>query len=524
MCFILVIVLLLNAESLLIGNSLQYHISTNPCLFLCQGLRFVRNCTMDSAVHITNLLIFFLSIGSFTHVQIRIWNLESELNEPVIETRTKREVANGTTRMESLWLTSLSSVKISELMEKCVDVHEYCSDQEDLRGRQGEKGPQGPPGKAGSPGPLGRKGLMGVPGHPGPMGPPGLPGKDADCSLCPIREEFLLERAFDCPKVEDMKCPVPEETPSTTVPTSTALPVPYSIQQLLGNNTEVDTCVKMCIKNFTIEEEEPTQVAYIQGVTAHCKLRSVGKPVFHSHSTTYFGSWMRDSYPPTGDDARKRYVMNHFQGQQLVEFKSEADMRRDYVNKVHRLPYVFDGTNHVIFNASIFYHRAGYPIIAKYDLNSKIYQQIELHGAAYRGDNYLYNSSMTYFDLAIDENALWVMFHYQKEAFLSVAKVDINNLTVYDVFNLTLVNHTNVANGIVICGSIYLIDSSWQQSTYISNSYDFYRLTYSTPNIKWINLYKNANMISYNAYDKRIYIYDHGYMLTVPPILHWLAR
>jgi len=64
---------------------------------------------------------------------------------------------------------------------------------------------------------------------------------------------------------------------------------------------------------------------------------------------------------------------------------------------------------------------------------------------------------MTYFDLAIDENALWVMFHYEKEPFLSVAKVDINNLTIYETFNLTLVNHTQVANGFVICGVLYLV-------------------------------------------------------------------
>lgn len=73
---------------------------------------------------------------------------------------------------------------------------------------------------------------------------------------------------------------------------------------------------------------------------------------------------------------------------------------------------------------------------------------------------YLFNSSMSYFDLAVDENALWVMFHYDSESFLSVAKLDINNLTVYNTWNLTMINHTEVANGFVVCGVLYLVISA----------------------------------------------------------------
>ena len=69
---------------------------------------------------------------------------------------------------------------------------------------------------------------------------------------------------------------------------------------------------------------------------------------------------------------------------------------------------------------------------------------------------------MNYFDLAVDENALWVLFHYDGIDYLSAAKLDINNLTIYDTRNLTLVNHTEVANGFVICGVIYLVRPSQQ--------------------------------------------------------------
>lgn len=36
-------------------------------------------------------------------------------------------------------------------------------------------------------------------------------------------------------------------------------------------------------------------------------------------------------------------------------------------------------------------------------------------------------------------------------------QVDINNLTIYETYNLTLINHTQIANGIVICGVLYTV-------------------------------------------------------------------
>ncbi|VDM75144.1 unnamed protein product [Strongylus vulgaris] len=462
--------------------------------------------------------------STITEVERRCQNRTESVEEL---SRQKRQIfVNTSANGNHLWMSSMSRVKIGELMQKCLDIHQYCTGLESSdRGPPGPPGPRGPPGKPGSPGAPGRPGLMGIPGLPGPqafsnepmIGPPGPPGKDAECSDCPM----------------------------------------------VYNNTDVETCLKVCIGNITgMEgvfeeiEETSTESAYIQGATAHCKLQSVGKPVFHSHATTYYGSWMRDAYPRTGDDMLKRYLINHFQGIEIVEYRTEADLRREHINNVYRLPHVFDGTNHVLFNGSLFFHRAGFPRIGKFDLSSGHYDEIEIEGAAHQGNNYLFNNSMNYFDLAIDENALWVMYHYEAEKFLSVAKdmlkrylinhfqgieiveyrteadlrrehinnVDINNLTIYETHNLTLVNHNQIANGIVICGVLYTIEDNHAQRTFISTGYDFYRRQYSKPNIKWINLYRNANMISYNPYDKRIYVYDHGYLLTVPAHIQWMSK
>ncbi|XGW20501.1 hypothetical protein V3C99_003917 [Haemonchus contortus] len=492
------------------------------------------------ALHWTNLVLTFFIVIAFTHIHIRIAEVESrcrsqEVNEPAAKDdgsdRQKRQISliNATRNGNHLWMSSMSRIKAGGLVEKCLDLHQYCTsiDSSD-RGPPGPPGPRGPPGKTGSPGPVGRPGLMGVPGLPGPRGPPGPPGQDAVCQECLVNEEFLMQKSMDCPKVEEVKCSEKTSVDNMIGPKLIDRALPSIVAQMILNNSDIETCLKVCMGNMTTELEQEletsTESAYIQGATANCKLQSVGKPVFHSHTTTYYGSWMRDAYPRTGDDMLKRYLVNHFQGIEVVEFRTEADLRREHVSNVYRLPYVYDGTNHMLFNGSLFFHRAGFPRIGKFELTTGRYDEIEIPGAAYHGNNYLFNKSLNYFDLAIDENALWILYHYEKEKFLSVAKVDINNLTIYETHNLTLINHTQIANGIVICGVLYTIEDTHAQRSYISTGYDFYRLQYSKPNIRWINLYRNANMISYNPYDKRIYVYDHGYLLTVPAHIQWTSK
>ena len=35
-----------------------------------------------------------------------------------------------------------------------------------------------------------------------------------------------------------------------------------------------------------------TEIAYIEGEVAHCYLEKVGKPIFHAHLKTYYGTFL----------------------------------------------------------------------------------------------------------------------------------------------------------------------------------------------------------------------------------------
>ncbi|KAI6175416.1 Gliomedin [Aphelenchoides bicaudatus] len=522
------------------------------------------------------VILFVLSLVAFMDMQSRVEevtqkcgclnnNVDYELQEEFEQIeeieREKRSLKESLINMtdstgkNQLWVHSLSKIQMDELLEKCLDVHQYCTNNKDET-----RGPPGPPVSLTSTSALlivsifmvhlvrlaiealvdlledleskaclVRKALL--------LGPPGPSGDEAKCIDCPITENYVLDESSSCPRVEQMRCPGDITFDGVGGPRGVInFALPSLVEFMLENETETDTCMRICTSNLTTSLHElddrmdlslqtSTETAYIEGATAHCFLQSIGKPVFHAHANTFYGAWMRDAYPRTGLDMDKRWLTNHFEGDILHEFYNEADLRRRKVHKNYKLPHLYKGTNTVFFNGSFYYQRAGTPKIAKFELSTLKYEEVVVDpAAAHKSDNYLFNHSMNYFDLAVDENALWVMFHYETEDFISVAKLDINNLTVYETWNLTMINHTEVANGFVVCGVLYVVESGHNLKSEISIAYDFYRQKYTQPNIQWINLYKNANMMSYNPYDKRIYIYDHGYLLTLPARLNWRAK
>lgn len=49
---------------------------------------------------------------------------------------------------------------------------------------------------------------------------------------------------------------------------------------------------------------------------------------------------------------------------------------------------MYDGTNLVFFNGSVYFHRAGTPKIARFELGTRHYSEIVIHEkAAHKGDH-----------------------------------------------------------------------------------------------------------------------------------------
>ncbi|KHJ44457.1 collagen triple helix repeat protein [Trichuris suis] len=413
-------------------------------------------------------------------------------------------------------------------IEQCIAVHEYCAEKEGLeRGAPGPPGRTGQQGRRGPPGDSGFQGAPGERGPPGPPGPPGLDGLDANCSTC----QFAMENMCITPIQLNDTCKSVEE--GTQVPESVA----GYLSSINIENSKLLQCIKACLQEVETTPEttavttaipevtEPTEepTAEIKDAIAHCTLKRFGKPIFHARAKTYYGAWFKDPFPRRYEDFKKRWMTEHFYGNTLFEYVDEADMRRETVARKIDLPYMYDGTSHAFFNGSLYYHRAGTSKIAKYDIYTGEYVERSIQMAAYKYDHYVYKTRFNYFDFALDENGLWIIYRYWNQQFLVVSQVDMQDLNLLRTWELTTINRSQVAESFIVCGSLYLIDDTREVNAKVHIVYDLYRHKQREADIPWVNLYKNTNMVAYNPSDKRLYVFDYGYLLTVPAEIHWRA-
>ena len=84
------------------------------------------------------------------------------------------------------------------------------------------------------------------------------------------------------------------------------------------------------------------------------------------------------------------------------------------------------------------------------------------------------------------------------------------------VFNLTHLNGDDVGQSWITCGVLYALTSSTQRRSTLFAAYDLYRGKFARVNMPWINEFGNANSVSYNPQDRKLYINDNGHLINIP--------
>lgn len=245
----------------------------------------------------------------------------------------------------------------------------------------------------------------------------------------------------------------------------------------------------------------------------------VGKPMFQRYTGTWWGAWMTDPYPQTTKDGGKYWFTRHFTGKIISEYNNIENFQRDKVDKRHEVQELYFGTGHVVYSGCLFYHRAGYSEILKYNLNSEIIEgRAQIPDANYQGkENYVYKTEYNFFDLAVDENGLWVIYGaVYDENELLVSK--LNHITMNIEATVTIpVKHKSYGNGFIACGILYLVRDTDKKSTFIDFAYDLYKEEQIVQTrLKFSNPFQMNNMIAYDPSSKQIYCWDKGNQLTYP--------
>ena len=229
---------------------------------------------------------------------------------------------------------------------------------------------------------------------------------------------------------------------------------------------------------------------------------------------------MKDADPPTPTGSHKFWFTRHFTGKVLYEYNSSEDFRRDKVSRTYALPELYFGTGHVVYKGAFYYQRAGYNQLIKYDLEEAVtVGETSLWQAAYQSKDYVYNTEYNYFDMAVDENGLWVVYGAEGEPWtLLVSKLSPADLTVEKTWNITVQRH-HYGNGFITCGVLYLIKDTKAKTTLIDFAYDLYTKENKSVRLKFTNPFQMNNMIAYNPADNKLYCWDKGNQLIYPLLL-----
>jgi len=124
-------------------------------------------------------------------------------------------------------------------------------------------------------------------------------------------------------------------------------------------------------------------------VFVDCKIRVIGKPLFHKSTTTYWGMWLKDSNPHQllGD---RFWLTKHVSGKSLYYYNSLENIKKDAPDGVYELSELFFGTGNVVYNGSYYYHREGFNEIIKFDLVvNNITAKVKIPFAAYQASQTL---------------------------------------------------------------------------------------------------------------------------------------
>lgn len=280
---------------------------------------------------------------------------------------------------------------------------------------------------------------------------------------------------------------------------------------------KVPKCAEGQVVLFGIRVEQFGNDTYpgFRNRTTDCMLSAVGKPVYHRHTDSNFGSWMRDPNPRDPRREPRFWTTDPTDTNHLYEFADKNRYRKNIPSKNYTLPRPFTGNSHVIYNGSFYYQQQGHQSIIRYDLTSGNTRSVNVPEVATEGNNYLYSTGRDYIDLNTDDNGLWAIYGLPDSNSTVVMKIDPWSLKVEYSWNIS-VNHHKFGELFITCGVLYAIDSTTERDTKIRFALDLFRKRFLDVDLSFNNPFRMTTMLGYNYDTKEIYSWDSGNQLTYP--------
>nr|4D77_A Chain A, GLIOMEDIN [Rattus norvegicus]4D7C_A Chain A, GLIOMEDIN [Rattus norvegicus]4D7C_B Chain B, GLIOMEDIN [Rattus norvegicus] len=238
-------------------------------------------------------------------------------------------------------------------------------------------------------------------------------------------------------------------------------------------------------------------------------ITSIGNPAQVLKVKETFGTWLRESANRSDD---RIWVTEHFSGIMVKEFEDLPALLNSSFTLLH-LPHYFHGCGHAVYNNSLYYHKGGSNTIVRFEFGKETPQTLKLEDALYFDRKYLFANSKTYFNIAVDEKGLWIIYASSVDgSSILVAQLDERTFSVLRHINTTYPK-SKAGNAFIAQGILYVTDT---KDTRVTFAFDLLRGKQINANFGLRMSQSVLAMLSYNMRDQHLYSWEDGHLMLYP--------
>lgn len=138
---------------------------------------------------------------------------------------------------------------------------------------------------------------------------------------------------------------------------------------------------------------------------------------------------------------------------------------------------------------------------------------LKLENALYFDRKYLFANSKTYFNLAVDERGLWIIYASSMDgSSIIVAQLDEMTFSVVQHINTTYPK-SKAGNAFIARGVLYVTDT---RDTRVTFAFDLLGGNQINANFEFRTSQSVLAMLAYNMRDQHLYSWEDGHLMLYP--------
>ncbi|XP_071610041.1 gliomedin-like [Heliangelus exortis] len=244
------------------------------------------------------------------------------------------------------------------------------------------------------------------------------------------------------------------------------------------------------------------------GIDAECVITSVGSPVPVISVPQTFGTWIRE---PANISDERIWPTLHVSGNSVEEYENSNALLNDSYRTINITGF-FYGCGHAVQNNHLYYQKGGTNVILRFGLDKASLGTLLIENALYHGHNYLFSNSKTYFNIAVDEKGLWIIYASSTGENIIVTHIDEGTFSVIRRIHTTYPK-AKAGNAFIACGIMYVTDT---KDITVSFAFDLLKGKQINARFELRSSQSVLAMLSYSLRDKNLYTWENGSLMVYP--------